>query len=154
MPSDLKKDLMRDEGVRYDAYRDKMGNWTIGIGHLLGAGTIPRMSSITDEEMTALYNFDVQTAENRARMYVNNWVLLDSVRQDALINMAFNLGNKLGAFSKFLAAVNRAHNLSFGGEDVAWADAGREMADSLWFKQVGDRAVRLRHMIETGERFS
>ncbi len=136
------KDLMRDEGVRQEAYRDSVGLWTIGCGHLLGDGAHPRMTVITDDEVEALLQWDVNEAVRRASSYVLNWTSLDVVRQDALINMAFNLGNRLGAFSKFLKAVN----------DRNWPLAGVEMLNSRWAKQVGQRAIRLQHMIETGER--
>jgi lysozyme len=146
----IQKDLINDEGYRKHAYRDSLGLWTIGIGHLLGSGPLPRMDDLTDDEVQALFDFDVQQAENRCRTFFRDWVLLDFVRQDALLNMAFNLGNRLGAFSKMIAAVNYATGAIAGEE--RWMAVGREMRSSLWAKQVGDRAVRLQFMIETGTR--
>ena len=31
----LRRDLVRDEGKRLRPYRDSLGNWTVGVGHLL-----------------------------------------------------------------------------------------------------------------------
>jgi GH24 family phage-related lysozyme (muramidase) len=31
----LKKQIIESEGLRYRAYQDHLGNWTIGVGHLL-----------------------------------------------------------------------------------------------------------------------
>lgn len=143
---------MRDEGYRYSAYRDSVGIWTIGVGHELGAGTLPRMSTITEDEIAALLRYDIDQATSRARSYFPNWVLIDLTRQDALVNMAFNLGNRFGAFTKMHAAINRA--MSHLDNEQDWLDAGREMRNSVWANQVGPRAVRLQHMIETGERMS
>jgi lysozyme len=150
MQSKLEQDLIRDEGYRYDAYRDTEGNWTIGVGHLVGGGSEPRIRSLTDDEIVAFLKYDIALAEARCRSYFPVWTLMDSVRQDALINMAFNLGGRLGAFRKMIEAVNRAMNTL--ANEQYWLDAGREMMDSVWSKQVGQRAIRLRHMVELGER--
>lgn len=135
----LRQDLLRDEGVRLLAYRDSVGLWTIGCGHLLGAK--PRMSEITLDEMHALLDYDMDLAEARLKGMVPSYPDLDEVRQRALVNMAFNLGLKLTGFAHFLDAV----------EKKDWPRASLELADSLWAKQVGQRSVRIRQMIETGE---
>jgi lysozyme len=140
---------MRDEGVRFVAYLDTTGNWTIGCGHNLGQGTVPRMSLITHDEMTALLEYDIMLAEMRCETYFPKWSELNSVRRDALINMAFNLGNRIGAFTHMIDDINRATDTN---SDHDWLLAGGEMRSSLWAKQVGDRAVRLQQMIETGAR--
>jgi lysozyme len=136
----LKDELVRDEGLRLVSYRDSVGLWTIGVGHLLGEKQ--RMTEITKDEAMALLNIDMDLAELRVVKLLGfvGFGLLGEVRQRALVNMAFNLGGRLAGFKKFIAAVNTRD----------WATAGREMADSQWAKQVGDRAVRLRQMIETG----
>ena len=55
--------------------------------------------------------------------------------------MIFNLGlTKLLNFKKFLAAME--------AED--WEEAGKQMLDSRWAKQVGNRADRLEQMIVNG----
>jgi lysozyme len=99
------------------------------------------MTEITARECEALLNADIDAAETLARHYVPAAQLDGEVRYRALVEMAFNLGGRLGEFKKFLAAVN-------GGD---WATAGKEMADSTWATQVGERAVRLRGLIETGQ---
>lgn len=134
----LEIELIRDEGLRLTAYRDSLGYFTIGVGHLLGNS--PRMTSITADEAKALYQWDVAQAEKLARGIFPNFGTLSDARQRALTNMAFNLGGRLQGFVRFIAAIT--------AQD--WTTAGREMADSTWAKQVGQRAVRLRAMIESG----
>lgn len=133
----LRAELIRDEGLRLSAYKDSTGLWTIGVGHLLGAHA--RMTSITLTEAHALLEADINEAEMRARSFAGS-VEGDEIRWRALVNMAFNLGDRLGGFKRFLAACALAD----------WPAAAIYMLQSKWAKQVGARALRLRDMIRTG----
>ena len=133
----LREELIRDEGLRLSAYRDSVGLWTIGVGHLLGDE--PRMSKITLAEAHALLEADINEAEMRARNFAGS-VEGDEIRFRALVNMAFNLGDRLGEFKRFLGAVNLGD----------WPRAAIYMMESKWARQVGGRAVRLRNMIRDG----
>ncbi|WP_414144249.1 hypothetical protein [Burkholderia territorii] len=71
--------------------------------------------------------------------------LLDTVRralspERVMMNMAFNMQGKLLAFRKFLAATQPGD----------WNAAAAEMLDSLWARQIGDRAKRLASMMRSG----
>lgn len=132
--------------MKLRAYKDSLGYWTIGVGHLLGNS--PRMTEINEEEARALLDYDIETAKIAANSVFPNfmrvgewsdWGALE-VRQRAIINMCFNLGGKIKQFKKFIAAI----------EERRWNDAGTEMMRSLWAKQVGARALRLRDMIVNG----
>lgn len=136
----LRKEIARDEGVRYEAYQDTVGLWTIGYGHLLGDKK--RMTEITFSEAEALLDSDIRAAEALVRKLlpvVMNWDAdgVNKSRCRALVNMAFNLGPRLAGFKKFLEAVNK----------IEWQQAAIEMMDSRWATQVGPRALRLRDMI-------
>jgi len=141
----LRKELARDEGVRYEAYQDTLGLWTIGYGHLLGLKK--RLTEITFSEAEALLDSDIKQAQQIVRHLVQQATsgdtgkMLGASRERALINMAFNLGPGLTHFKKFLAAVNVND----------WATAAVEMMQSKWAVQVGDRAKRLRDMILTDD---
>ncbi len=66
---------------------------------------------------------------------------LDRIRQEALLDMAFNLGIAgIGKFKKMWAAL--------AAED--YEEAGHQMLDSAWHGQVGSRAEELEEMIVTG----
>jgi lysozyme len=135
----LKEELKRDEGIRLEAYLDSVGIWTIGVGHMLGP---KRMTQITPDECEALLDYDISLAASRATMIVNvAFTPEDDVRFRAVVNMSFNLGDRLKGFKKFLAAYNIKD----------WDTAAREMMDSKWARQVGPRAVRLRDMILEGK---
>ena len=142
----LRKELIIDEGVRYKAYTDSVGLWTIGYGHLLGSSK--RMIEITFSEAEALLDSDIKQAEHLVRRLVPGFgqlplsigkTQIGPSRERALVNMAFNLGTRLGGFKKFLAAVNASD----------WQTAAVEMMDSKWAIQVGVRASRLRDLILT-----
>jgi lysozyme len=138
----LKEELKRDEGIRLKAYQDTVGLWTIGVGHLLGVEQ--RMSDITAGEASALLDYDINIAIERAIQLIDPPLAIplpgDDVRLRALVNMSFNLGGRLAGFKKFLAAYNARD----------WETAAKEMMDSRWAEQVGSRAVRLRDMILEG----
>lgn len=134
----LMDELIRDEGMRLTAYKDSVGLWTIGVGHLLGMSQ--RMETLSDREAQALLGSDIEVAIAVVHTFVPGFDSLDEVRQRALVNMAFNLGSRLGKFVKFLAAV----------EIQDWPTAAQEMMASEWALQVKERAVRLRDMILTG----
>ncbi len=144
MQDDLKQELIRDEGLRLDAYKDSVGLYTIGVGHLLGDSM--RMEKITNYEAMALLEADIHVAWDLVDHLLGRTVFADPdegpnwVRERALINMAFNLGNRLAGFKKFIAAVK--------AQD--WDTAAAEMLNSKWATQVGDRAGRLAFMIRTG----
>lgn len=138
MDPKLREQLIRDEGERLEAYQDSLGNWTIGIGHLLGE--TKRMISITAMEMDALFTWDCYRAEQVADRCIPLWKSLDPPRQRVILNMAFNLGPRLLKFVDFRAAVALSD----------WTVAAKAMEASVWFHQVGARAVRLRDTILTG----
>ena len=67
---------------------------------------------------------------------------LDSVRQEAMIDLSFNLGQtKLRTFVKALGHM----------ADGNYEEAGREFYNSRWAEQVGDRSLEVCQMIGSGE---
>ena len=67
---------------------------------------------------------------------------LDSVRQVALLSMAFNLGvHGLAMFPNTMECL----------EQHAWSAAVANMKQSRWWNEVGARAVRIANMFLTGE---
>lgn len=144
----LKQELIRDEGKRLWAYLDILKNWTIGIGHLLTGDELMAYvqdnkpcRKLSDPECDRIYDADIADAEAKLSRIMPTWRTLDDVRQRAMLNLTFNLGNRLKGFSRFLDAM----------DEQDWPRADRELLDSKWAAQVGGRAGRIRHMIRTGE---
>lgn len=160
--SRLRADLTRDEGLKLAAYQDTNGFWTIGVGHLLGAdGLQPRMLRVTNDEAMALLDWDIEIATNSARAVFdcgtgansNLWHLLDDVRQRALVNMAFNRGEKRMRESSTItpAIITAFQTFPFMLNDQAWAAVADAILASPWAKQIGHRAERLAYMLKTGK---
>lgn len=131
--------LYKHEGFIPHAYRDSEGYLTIGIGTLiderLGGG-------ITREEAEMLAQNRMHQYEDGLDRYLPWWRSLDTIRQVALLDMAYNLGVQgLLKFQRMLDALQQ-------GE---YARAGQEAMNSRWAQQVGYRAEEIREMLETGE---
>ncbi|QXZ11674.1 glycoside hydrolase family protein [Pseudomonas sp. AO-1] len=132
----LSKQLGVDEGRKRRIYRDTVGKWTVGVGRNI------EDRGLRDDEIDLMLSNDIDEALGTARALLPNFDKLDEVRQEVVVNMAFNLGmTRLGGFRKFLAALN-AFN---------YARAADEMESSMWFKQVGDRARRLVYAMREGK---
>lgn len=131
----LQSQLSIDEGNKAKPYTDTVGKLTIGVGrNLTDRGLSP-------DEVNYLLNNDINIATQDAKKLVPGFDKLDDVRQEVLVNMAFNLGlARLSGFKKFLAAVNAGD----------FSRASVEMLDSVWAKQVGARAIRLSNAMRTG----
>jgi lysozyme len=131
--SRLAKQLKRHEGFRGDPYKDSEGNWTIGYGHLLHLDKVRARTWLKR---------DIDKAEQECRRCLNFFDNLNSVRQEVMVNMMFNLGwPRLKTFKKMIAAAEAGdHEL-----------VGAEMLDSRWHRQVKGRAVELAAQYRTGE---
>ena len=133
---DIFDQLRRDEGLRLHPYTDTVGKLTIGYGRNLSD------VGISLEEAEFFLANDVRKVSDLLRSRLPWFQLLDPARQAVFVNMAFNLGfNGLEGFPKLLAAAAKGH----------WDDAAGEMSDSLWARQIGDRAARLARQINIGE---
>ncbi|WP_175908624.1 MULTISPECIES: glycoside hydrolase family protein [Burkholderia] len=130
----LKAELTRDEDRRYRIYTDTVGKVSGGIGRNLTD------KGFRDNEIDLMYQNDIAETEAWLDRNLSWWSSLDPVRQRVMMNMAFNMQGKLLGFRKFLAATQRGD----------WSAAAAEMLDSLWARQVGDRAKRLASMMRSG----
>ena len=105
-----------------------------------GVGRNLEDRGITKAEALYLLENDIERCRREARDFA--WFrTLDSVRQDVVISMIFNLG--LAGFKKFRNAIMA---IQAGKYELA----SKELLDSLWAKQVGSRAIQLAHMMRTG----
>lgn len=140
----LQIELRTDEAVRYTVYFDSNGIPTTGVGHNLRAKPLPNgwTYPLNDVQVTTLLLNDVQEdAVAPLDKHLPWWAQMDAVRQRVIANMCFNMGiNELLTFHNTLAAMQSG--------DYAAAEAG--MKASAWYGQVGQRAVRLCHMMLTG----
>lgn len=134
----IAEQLRRDEGVERSAYKDSLGYLTIGVGRLID----PRKGGgLSDDEIEYLLQNDIKEKEAELKSRVSFYSSLDDARKGVLLNMAFNLGTDgLLKFRNTLKLV----------ESGQYEKASIEMLNSVWAKQVGNRAKRLAKQMLTG----
>lgn len=135
----LKSDLERDEGRIPHVYRDSEGYWTIGVGHLVDKRKGGRLPDII---IDSLLEYDIEETISKCRQSFPWFDSLDAGRQAVVCNMVFNLGLKgFMGFRRTIEAIEKRD----------WEAVSREMLDSRWARQVGNRASRLAMIMKTGE---
>ncbi|HYF56553.1 MAG TPA: glycoside hydrolase family protein [Salinarimonas sp.] len=133
--ANLTQQLIRHEGLRLKPYRDTEGKLTVGVGRNLDD------RGISESEALYLLANDIAIAEKDLDRNAPWWRQLSGPRRQALLNMVFNLGwPRLSGFRSMLAA------LQTGDYEVA----AKEMLDSKWAAQVGNRAKELAGMVRSG----
>lgn len=136
-------DIDSAEADRLEAYLDTEGNWTIGRGHLMPPAAPGRSwagFTIIQSTSDRYFNGDLLSAIAFAQK-LPEWIRLDTpCRQNAIIEVCFNMRGKWEGFHQARAAIVQQD----------WQTAHDQMLDSLWAKQVGQRAVRLADYIRDG----
>lgn len=134
-PSRLKRQLEIDELRSKKIYTDTVGKVSGGIGRNLTD------RGFSDDEIDLMYANDIKLAEKDARALVPGFDQLNDVRQEVVLNCAFNLGyTRLAGFKRFLSALNSSD----------FDEAAAELKDSKWYGQVKDRGTRLVKAMRTG----
>ena len=120
------------EGLRLKPYKCTAGKLTIGYGRNL------EDVGISQAEADMLFERDFAQAEADVnRLLKDNNIPVDNLIEQrfyVLTDMMFNLGyNRLSKFKKMLYALKNG----------LYDDAAKEMLDSTWATQVGNRATQL-----------
>jgi lysozyme len=138
----VKQMIMRHEGVRTRPYRDSLGLWTVGVGHLIGDGkSLPADMNREFSQKEVMDMFEKDFAHHYGiAQQTPGWDKANETGKGAMIDLAFNMGRW---WSKF---PNTAKALMAG--DFSSAAAG--LRDSKWFTQVGNRGSVITSMIAQG----
>ena len=137
--------LKIDEGVEYVIYNDHLGYPTFGVGHLVLESDEecgkPVGTPVTEERVRACFERDLDTSISECGTLYGEGAfgeLPDEVQQ-ILVNMMFNMGRpRLSKFKNFNSAIAEGD----------WARAAVEGRDSIWYRQVTNRAERLMSRME------
>lgn len=134
------KQMTKDfEGFRETPYLDTKGIPTVGYGFNISAGGVPQdvargIRKMKRPEADKLFEKKYVEAENRAARFAGPQYDALSEDQQAILNdMAYNLGDKLFKFKNMRAAI----------KEQRLQDVPREMKDSAWYGQVGNRSKAL-----------
>jgi len=128
--------LIQHEGYRQFVYKDSVGISTVAVGRNL------EDVGISEDEARYLLRNDIQNARRECSNNFSWFNDLDQVRQDAIVNMCFNLGiTRLKGFKKMIKAML----------EKDYHEAAAQALDSKWKSQVGRRAGDIVHMFITGK---
>jgi len=136
--------LKIDEGVVYEIYEDHLGYPTFGVGHLVLESDPeygqPVGTPVSEERVKECFEKDLDTAIAECIvLYGEDYETFPPEVQEIVVNMLFNLGRpRLSKFKNF--------NKKLVERD--WAGAAPEGRDSIWYRQVGNRAERLMARLE------
>ncbi len=128
--------LIKHEGLRLKPYECTAGDMTIGVGRNLDS------MGLSEDEVYYLLANDIRRCEQELTKAFEWFTHLDLVRQDAMMDMCFNLGiSRLRGFRDALREMSLAN----------YEAASVSFLDSNWAEQVGQRAITITNMIRTGE---
>lgn len=126
--------IRRHEGVRYKPYTCTAGKLTIGVGRNLEDVGVSK-----DEVELMLANDIAACSTDLGAFYW--WAPLSPNRKAALLDLMFCVGpGGFRAFRKMIAAI----------ESQDWEEAGRQILDSKFAKQTGQRARDLSDLLRDG----
>lgn len=122
--------LRQEEGRRTTVYKDSRGYWTVGDGICVDARV--RGAGLTSAMCDALMSLSLADRAAELARRIPFWAQLNDARQDALLDMSFNLGvDGLMGFHEMLKALQAGD----------YARAGRECRAKRWIAQVGAARV-------------
>jgi len=130
----LIEQIKRHEGFRSKPYKCTAGKLTIGYGLNLDAG-------VNEELAQLILEYQVKRIVSELRKLEWFFDIDSTARHDAIVNMAFNLG---------IAGVCGFHKMINAISIGDYHEAAKEMLDSKWFKDVGDRAIELAEQMRSG----
>ena len=134
----LREQLAIDEGVKYEIYKDHLGYPTFGIGHLITPDDEehgkPVGTPVSAERVSSVFREDIEDVIDDCKRLFKDLDELPEDCQRILANMMFNMGySRLKKFRKMRSAITNRD----------WNEAAVQMKDSLWARQVPNRANRL-----------
>jgi GH24 family phage-related lysozyme (muramidase) len=147
--------VIKHEGKKYGVYLDSRGIPTIGVGFNLnrkdstailkqiGVNPVKIKSGehkLNDQQVNKLLDQDLIQSKKDVEDLIDGFNTLPIPVQGVLVEMNFNLGKQgLSKFKNFLNYIKKKR----------WRRAANEMLDSLWAKQVGQRAKTLSKIISS-----
>lgn len=132
----LQQEIIDHEGgIILKPYKDHLGHWTIGAGHLVKDREKHEFrDGITYETGLKLFLVDYTIAKRDMQTFLKPCGDTENIVKEVCIEMAFQLGlTKLMMFKKFQKKIM----------EKDWNGAIEEMRDSKWYNQTPNRATAL-----------
>ena len=137
----IKSMIIGHEGVRYEPYKDSLGLWTVGVGHLIGNGkTLPKDADrvYSGSEVAEMFQMDYAHHKKIAER-TPGYNEANESGKAAMIDLAFNMGKWWPKWP----------NTSKALKEGDFEKAARGLEDSKWYGQVGNRAKTIVSLIES-----
>lgn len=139
--------LKLHEGYKPYPYKDSLGKWTIGIGHLIGDGSDEALAKspyasfseenpMPEDEVQALFDKDYEKHARIAEQY-SAYQTMNETGRLALIDMTFNMGDLREDWSGTLKLL----------EEGRYEEAAVVIENSKYARQVGNRAKTIASQI-------
>ena len=128
---DIIERVKRHEGFRSHVYKDTLGNYTIGYGHLL--------TDLTKKQAEAILVDDLFIAESLLLHRAPYVIQLPLVVQGVFVEMVFQLGKRFFQFKKMQTAARQSD----------WKTVADETLNSKWAKQTPNRAAELADLVRS-----
>ncbi len=130
----LKNRIKKNEGYSNKPYKDQLGFYTIGYGHLIKDNEKKYfINKYNKTYFINVFESDFKKAKNQYKklFYKKNHTILE---KELLIEMIFQLGAKgLSKFKNMLYFLNKKQKFM----------ASLEMLDSLWYLQTPERVKNI-----------
>ena len=152
---EVSKLITRHEGIRNKVYLDTQGNPTIGIGFNLNnsdsrerieelglnfESVFVGFDSLTNKQIKSLFDKDLSNSIKDAISFLPDFDNQPDKVKIVLVDMSFNMGlTRLNQFVKFKDALITKD----------YKRASKEMKDSRWYNQVGNRSKELAGIMRT-----
>jgi lysozyme len=131
--------IEQSEGIRYTAYLDTGGVWTIGVGHT-GPEVIKGLRA-TDEQVRAWLEEDVLEAEDAVNRLVK--VELTQNQFDMLVSFVFNVGEGQFKRSTMLRLLNQGDYEGAANELPKWKFDNGKMIQGLLNRRLEEQKIFL-----------
>jgi lysozyme len=132
--------IKQHEGLRFAAYQDSGGVWTIGYGH---TGPEVKEGLIWDQEQCdKALNNDIQISFSGLRKVLTK--ILSDRQMAAVLSFVFNLG--LGAFraSTMFQLIQTGDWIAASKEFIRWDRVGKEEVKGLLIRRFEEATLFLR----------
>ena len=129
------------EGEKLTAYPDIVGIWTIGVGHtgFVDGKPVARGMAITKEKSKEILTAYLKRFESAVNDAVK--VTLTQNQFDALVSLAFNIGEGAFARSTLVNKLNAGDKKGAAEQFLVWKNAGGRVSQGLLNRRQKEKAM-------------
>ena len=140
----LKLRIKKNEGFSSRPYKDQLGNYTIGYGHLIRKKEIILFKkNFKVSFFQNLFENDFKTALDDYNKHFRKYSFSQNIKE-LIVEMIFQLGGRgVSKFRKMWAALRE--------DPPNYFEAHVQMLDSRWAKQTPARAVEMAEQMQNAE---